>query len=82
MVSPIYTYKQRARTIYFPKLADGWYDFYNGSYLSVSGSVHDVDAPYTRIPLYVRPGSIIPMGPVVQSTATAQAELTVRVYRG
>src|ERR1035437_2727504 len=40
------------------------------------------DAPLDRIPILVKAGSIVPMGPVVQSTADAEDPLEIRVYGG
>ncbi|MDR2809670.1 MAG: DUF5110 domain-containing protein [Tannerellaceae bacterium] len=79
MVCPVYTYKARSRSVYFPEGL--WYDFYTGE--SFAGGLRKtVDAPYERIPLYVRGGSIIPAGEVVQSTADVQKDLTLYVYQG
>ena len=40
------------------------------------------DAPLDQIPILIKEGSIVPMGPVVQSTAEAQDPLEIRVYGG
>jgi alpha-D-xyloside xylohydrolase len=79
MVCPVYTYKARSRDVYFP--AGRWYDFYTGQSLE-GGARRTVDAPYERIPLYVRAGAIVPTGDIVQSTADPQKDLTVYVYTG
>ncbi|MDE1170311.1 MAG: glycoside hydrolase family 31 protein [Verrucomicrobium sp.] len=43
----------------------------------------EVDAALDQIPLYVRPGTILPLGPVVQTTADLPGgPLTVEVYAG
>ena len=39
-------------------------------------------APLDRIPVFVKEGSIVPMGNVVQSTQTKQDVLEIRVYTG
>ena len=42
-----------------------------------------VDAPYERIPLFVRAGSIIPFGPEMQYTSEKPAEhIRLYVYQG
>jgi len=41
-----------------------------------------VDAPIDRIPLFVRAGSIVPLGTAVESTHEAQAIEKVKVYPG
>lgn len=79
MACPVYEYKARDREVYFP--AGIWYDFYNGKPVQ-GGTTMDVDAPYERMPLFVRAGSIVPTGKVIQSTKEEQKDLTVSVYAG
>ena len=81
MVSPVYQYGARKREVYFPESA-GWYNFYTGRF-QVGGERKNVDAPYERIPLYVRAGSIIPFGPEMQYADEKPAEhIKVYVYQG
>ena len=81
LVAPITAYKARTRQVYLPSGAT-WYDFYTGE-LNRGGRTITAAAPFERIPLYVRAGSIIPTGPVVQHTAEQQnAPLTLQVYTG
>lgn len=81
MVSPVYSYGARSREVYFPKGA-GWYDFYNGTYRE-GGEKAVVEAPYERIPLYVKAGSIVPFGPDIQYADEKQPEnIVLYVYRG
>ena len=57
-----------------------WYDFYTEA--PVSGTF-DAPAPIGRAPLYVRAGTILPIGPDVQySTEKAWDDLEIRVYPG
>jgi len=79
MACPVHTYKERSRDVYFPE--GMWYDYYTGKSLS-GGVSKTVEAPYERMPLYVRAGSIIPTGKLIQSTAEEQKDLTVYVYTG
>ena len=66
---------------YLPKDAD-WYDFYTNT-LSEGGQSVTREAPLDVIPLYVRAGSIIPMGPVQQyATEKPDAPYEIRVYPG
>ena len=82
MVNPIYTYKARSREVYFPK-NNIWYDFYTGKIESNGGETKKVQAPYDHIPLYVRAGSIIPLGPAIEYTREKQAEnIRLFVYLG
>ena len=81
MACPVGYYKARNRSVYFPK-ASGWYDLYSGEYIQ-GGQRMVVDAPYERMPVYVREGSIIPYGPVIQYADERPADLlTVYVYAG
>ncbi|MCD8313792.1 MAG: DUF5110 domain-containing protein, partial [Bacteroidales bacterium] len=81
MVSPVCEYGARTREVYFPEDC-GWYDFYSGKWLA-GGQTLDAPAPYERIPLYVREGSIIPFGPDMEYTDERPADpITVYVYTG
>ena len=81
LVNPVYTYGARSRQVYLPA-GTGWYDAYTGAYLP-GGQTLDANAPYERMPLYVRAGSIIPTGPELQYTDQRPADtLTVYVYTG
>ncbi len=80
MPCPVYEYQARSRSVYFP--AGGWYDFYSGRYISEKGRV-TVDAPYERIPLYVKAGSILPVGPEMEwSDQKTADDLLILVYAG
>lgn len=81
MVCPVTRYKARHRNIYFPS-GTTWYDFHsNQTYKGGNAAV--VDAPYSRMPLFVRAGSIIPFGPDLQYTNEKKLDsITLRVYAG
>ena len=60
----------------------GWYDFYTGKYFG-GGQPINAAAPYERIPLFVKEGSIIPVGPEIQYTGEKPADpITLYVYTG
>lgn len=81
MACPVGYYKARNRSVYFPKQS-GWYDLYTGEYIQ-GGQSLIVEAPYERIPVYVREGSIIPFGPEIQYCDEKPAELiNLYVYAG
>ena len=81
MACPVGYYKARNRSVYFPKQC-GWYDFYTGDYIE-GGQRLIVDAPYEKIPVFVREGSIIPFGPEIQYSDEKPAELiNLYVYAG
>ena len=67
--------------MYLPAGAS-WYDFYSGR-VSQGGRTITAAAPYDRIPLFVRAGSIIPTGPAIQyALQEANPALTLEVYTG
>lgn len=81
MAAPVYRYGDRTRTMYFPKGAT-WYDFYTGQ-PTEGGEQLTVAAPYERMPLYVRSGSILPLGPDMEWSDEKQPEvITLMVYAG
>ena len=80
MACPVGYYKARNRSVYFPQ--GGWYNLYTNEYTE-GGQRLIVDAPYERIPVYVREGSIIPFGPEMQYSNELPAELiNLYVYAG
>ena len=66
---------------YLPKGGD-WYDFWDGT-RHAGGQRVTRDVPLDIMPLYVRAGSIVPMGPEVQyATQNPGAPYEVRIYPG
>ena len=81
LVSPVYTYKARTRSLYLPE-GQGWYDLYSGKYFE-GGQTITSDAGYERVPVFVKAGSIIPTGPALQySSEKAPDPLTLFIYTG
>lgn len=80
MVCPVYTYKTTSRNVYFPANTN-WYDFESNKYIA-GGQTLNVSAPYERIPLYIKEGTILPMGKDIQTTKEIQKDLTLKVYTG
>lgn len=64
-LSPVTTYNARARPVYLPKTAGGWNDFWTGA-VAVGGQTVQASAPFDAIPVYLRAGSIVPVGPELQ----------------
>ncbi|MGA7162096.1 MAG: TIM-barrel domain-containing protein [Bacteroidota bacterium] len=59
-----------------------WYDFWTGAAYS-GGQTVQMEAPIDLIPLFVRSGSILPIGPKVQyATEKKWDSLEIRVYEG
>ena len=80
LVAPVTEPGAVQRAVYLPQAA-AWYDFWSGKRLDANQTI-EASAPLDRIPLFVRAGSIVPLGPVVDN-ADAQVEaLEVRVYPG
>ena len=70
-----------ARPVYLPAGSD-WFDFWTERCFS-GGQIVELDTPLERIPVLVRAGSIVPMGPVRQHTGEApDAPLELHVYPG
>lgn len=83
MVAPVAEYEAREREVTFPATRGGWYDFYSGIHVSAGDERKMMPAPYERMPLYVKAGSIIPTGPAISSTKAGYPErLTLYVYAG
>jgi alpha-D-xyloside xylohydrolase len=80
LVNPVYTHKARSRKLYLPQ-SKGWYDFYTGKFYA-GGYEVEVDAPLSRMPLFVKAGSILPVGQEIQYTAQKTNDITLYVYEG
>jgi len=71
----------RTRELYLPAGAD-WYDFWTGQKYT-GGQTLKKEAPIDIIPLFVKAGSILPVGPDVQyATEKKWDNLEIRVYEG
>jgi len=80
LVNPVTEPGAANRHLYLP--AAKWYDFWTG--VAIQGG-HPLDAPspIDRMPLYVRAGSILPLGPDVEYASQKSADpIELRVYRG
>lgn len=81
LVNPVTTEGATSRFVYLPQAA-GWYDFWTGERLAGSQRIL-APAPLNRIPLYVRAGSILPMGPEIEYAGEKpDAPIELRIYRG
>ncbi len=71
----------KSKETYLPSGAD-WYDFWTGEKLT-GGKKVNKETPFDIIPLYVKAGSIIPVGPSVQFAEEKKWDnLEIRVYPG
>jgi alpha-D-xyloside xylohydrolase len=80
LVAPVTEQGREARPVYLPS-GTRWYNYWTGERLE-GGQTVNAAAPIDVIPLFVREGSIIPIGIDVQSTAGTQPLKEIRVYPG
>ena len=67
--------------IYLPQ-GVRWFDFWTGE-KTAGGKTVSAEAPIGHIPLFVREGSIVPLGPVLRYAAQPTGEPTeIRIYPG
>jgi len=80
LVNPVTDPAVATRQLYLPDTK--WYDFWTGSMLE-GGRTTMAIAPLERLPLYVRAGSILPLGPDEEwSTEKVADPIELRIYRG
>ena len=80
MVSPITEPGATTRHLYLPD--ETWYDFWTGAAIQGPRAI-DSPAAIDRIPLFIRAGSILPLGPDIEYAAEKPADpIEIRVYRG
>jgi len=81
LVNPVTKKALHEREVYLPA-GTSWYDLYSGKHFP-GGQKVLAKAPYERIPVFVKAGSIVPVGPVLQHTADSnQDPITFYVYEG
>jgi alpha-glucosidase len=80
LVAPIMDEGATHRKVYLP--AGEWIDFWNDTAYSGPKWI-EVAAPLDTLPLFVRQGAIIPLGPAMQYSSERGLEpLTIEIYRG
>lgn len=80
LVNPVTQPNATSRNVILPEGND-WVDFWTGKGYQ-GGQTIAAEAPLDRIPILVKAGSIVPMGPMVQSTAESEDPLEIRIYSG
>jgi len=71
----------KTRSVYLP-LGSDWYDFWTGQRYA-GGQTICADAALDAMPLYVRSGSIVPMGPdITYADERPNAPLELHIYPG
>ena len=67
-----------ARPLYLPACDDGWLDFWTGEHLA-GGQFLDYHAPLDRLPLFLRRGRLLPLGPTMDHVDAVPTDpLTLR----
>jgi alpha-D-xyloside xylohydrolase len=80
LVSPVLKEHATSRAVYLPA-GTGWYDFWTGK-RTAGGTEVEAAAPIERIPLDVRAGSILPLGPEIEYAGQAADPIEMRIYPG
>jgi len=80
LVAPIVDKGARIKEIYLP--SDTWFDFWTGQPIE-GGRVISREVDLETMPLYVRAGSILPVGPVKRYVdENVEEPLSIRIYPG
>jgi alpha-glucosidase len=78
LVAPILKPASTSRLVYLPE--GTWYDYWTGQRLPGGRMIH-ADAPPETVPLYVRGGAVIPMGPEMNYVGEKVTDpLTFEIY--
>ncbi|PTQ93542.1 alpha-D-xyloside xylohydrolase [Mucilaginibacter yixingensis] len=82
MVAPVLRPAVAERSVYLPAHKGGWIDFWTGQRYEGETDV-DATATLDHIPLFIKAGGIIPMGPVKQYAAQyPDAPVELHIYTG
>lgn len=82
LVAPVTRPGANDRKVYLPSTPGGWIDFWTGEHLR-GGKEELIRAPLEQIPLLMKAGAIVPLGPVVQNTkGSGGSPLEIRIYPG
>src|SRR4030042_3403045 len=88
VVQPVYYHrnnviinsKEYSREGYLPH-GTQWYDFWTGKKFD-GGLKIKAEASYETMPLFIRAGSIVPMGPFIQYSTEQCDPIEIRIYTG
>ena len=80
LAAPVLEQGMTSRRVYLPAGTD-WYDWWTNRRYA-GGEWINAAAPIDRIPLYVRAGSIVPLGTAIPNTSVRQPLSEIRVYPG
>jgi alpha-D-xyloside xylohydrolase len=79
LIDPVAEPGATSRHLYLPKAK--WCNFWTGEELD-GGRAIDTPAPLHEIPIFVRAGAILPMGPPIEFAGQANDPIELRVYPG
>jgi alpha-D-xyloside xylohydrolase len=80
LVAPVTDQGATSRRVYLPAGVD-WYNYWTNERLH-GGQTIEVEAPIATLPLFVRAGSILPLGEPIENTHQVQKIAKVRTYAG
>jgi alpha-D-xyloside xylohydrolase len=80
LVSPVTEPKVNEWNVYLPKSTE-WYDFWTAESID-GGKTIKTEAPIDKIPIFIKAGSIIPMGPLIQYATEKNDPIEIRIYPG
>lgn len=80
LVAPVTSQGQIAKSVYLPA-GTAWYNYWTNERFD-GGQTIQVNAPIDTIPLFVKAGSIVPLGTTIESTHEKQNIERVKVYPG
>jgi alpha-D-xyloside xylohydrolase len=80
LIAPVTEQGMTSRDVYLPAGTD-WYNYWTNERVH-GGQCIKVSAPIDTLPIFVRAGSILPLGAPIESTNEKQAIASVHIYRG
>lgn len=82
LVAPVTEGKVKQWSVYLPEYTQGWIDFWSGEKINGGQSVN-IDVTLDKIPLFVKAGSILPLGPEKQyASEDTDKPWEIRIYPG
>lgn len=80
LVAPVTEQGAVSREVYLPE-GTKWYDFWTDEKLD-GGQTITVDAPIEKLPLFVKEGSLLPLGEVLPNSKEEQTDIDIQIYPG
>ena len=82
LVAPVLEPGVQQWPVYIPSTPGGWFDWWTENKI-IGGKTAAMESPLAQVPLLVKAGSIVPLGPVQQYAGQDHSgELELRVYPG